>query len=262
MSIALWPEGAPHAKGDSPEDRPSLTPYPVESAHPTGAVVICPGGGYQVRASHEGEPVARWLNGIGITAFVLHYRVAPYRHPCPLLDAQRAIRYVRFHAKRWNVDPHKIGILGFSAGGHLASVASTHFDGGIGGAEDPIDRESCRPDLTVLCYPVITFGEHRHHGSMVNLIGEIADETMRRSLSSELQVGPGTPPAFLWHTADDSGVPAENSMLYAGALSRHRIPYELHIFPHGKHGLGLAEHDPHVGQWTRLCGQWLKKHGF
>jgi acetyl esterase/lipase len=262
QKINLWPQSVPYAQGNGPEDTPSLTPYLVENNERAGAVIVCPGGGYRVRAAHEGEPIARWLNSIGIHAFVLSYRVAPYTYPSALLDARRAIRTVRHRAEEWRIDPGKIGILGFSAGGHLASTAGTHYDQGNGGDAEPIERESSRPDALILCYPVITFGEYRHHGSMIALLGETPEEARRLSLSNEKQVTADTPPTFLWHTADDEGVPVENSMLFAQSLSVNKVPFELHVYESGRHGLGLAEDDASVGTWSTLCGLWLKKRGF
>lgn len=240
-----------------------LTEYRVSGDRPRGAVVVCPGGGYAHLAPHEGEPIAKWLNSLGISAVVAHYRRAPNRHPVPLQDAQRAIRHVRFHAAEWNVRPDRIGILGFSAGGHLAATAGTHFDAGNPDAADPIDRVSCRPDAMVLCYPVITFeAPHRHVGSMNNLLGENPPDDLRLSLSNELQVTSRTPPAFLWHTADDAGVPVENSLLFAQAMRKNNAPFSLHVFPSGRHGLGLAHGIPLVSEWTTLCAQWLLSLGF
>jgi acetyl esterase/lipase len=259
MSIYLWPENVPYALGQAEEDRPRLVPYIVESNKPTAAVIVCPGGGYARRAAHEGDPAAEWLNSIGISAFVLHYRVHPYKHPAPLSDAQRAIRYVRSHAEQWNINRSQIGILGFSAGGHLASTAGTRFDNGNPEAADPIDREQCRPDLMVLCYPVISFGEYRHQGSMNNLIGADASEELQAAFSNELQVTKDTPPTFLWHTSDDASVPVENSLLFAAALSKYNIPFELHSYESGRHGLGLAAEHPQAYTWTNLCELWLKK---
>jgi acetyl esterase/lipase len=252
-----------NAIGNTPaEERPRLTPYLPNAAAPTAAVIVCPGGGYRMLAPHEGEPVARWLNGLGIAAFVLEYRIAPERHPAPLHDAQRAIRLVRHHAAEWNVAPDRIGILGFSAGGHLAATAGTRYDAGDPRADDPVDRVSCRPDLMILCYPVITFVSERESASMSNLIGADAPGDLRRSLSAELQVTPETPPAFLWHTAEDASVPVDDSLRFASALHRAGIPFALHVFPHGRHGLGLASDDPTVGQWTTLCARWLADQGF
>ncbi|RSL33867.1 alpha/beta hydrolase [Salibacterium salarium] len=241
---------------------PSFTTYMKTSNQPTPAVIVCPGGGYTHRAEHEGEPVAEWLNFIGISAFVLHYRVHPYKHPAPLTDLQRAIRYVRGHAKEWNIDRERIGVLGFSAGGHLAATAGTHFDDGNMKATDLIERESSRPDVLALCYPVISFKKHRHQGSMEHLLGDAMDQELQHSLSLETQVTQKTPPAFIWHTADDDAVPIENSLLFASALSRMNVPFECHTFESGRHGLGLAVEDRDVSYWTKLCENWLKKHLF
>jgi acetyl esterase/lipase len=257
-SLPLWPDQRP-----SPDDvAPRLTPFLLDGLEMTGAVIVCPGGGYARRAPHEGEPVARWLNTLGIAAFVLDYRVAPHRHPTPLGDAQRAIRLVRSRAVDWRIRHDRIAILGFSAGGHLASSAGTHFDAGTPQAADLVERQSCRPDALVLCYPVITFGEHRHEGSMTNLLGPDPDAELRSFMSSELQVTADTPPTFIWHTGDDAAVPVENALLFASALRRHGVPFALHVFPHGRHGLGLASDDPVVGAWTGLCGRWLVGAGF
>lgn len=242
-AITLWPQDAPEVAGSLPDGIPMLKPYLPESAVPTGAIVVCPGGGYQRRADHEGEPVAHWLNTLDIAAFVVDYRVAPHRHPLPLLDAQRAIRTVRANSGRWNVDPQRVGILGFSAGGHLAATVATQWDGGEPHQADPIARVSCRPDVAILCYPVISFMHASHTGSMTNLLGE-------------------TPPAFLWHTADDDVVDVENSLLFASALRRHGVPFALHVFPSGAHGLGLAEDHPEAAIWTGLCARFLQRTGF
>lgn len=263
MRIELWPEGAPYAQGETPEDRPAITPYLVEGGEePVPAVVVLPGGGYSGRAYHEGEPIAQWLNSLGVSAFVLDYRVAPYKHPSPLLDAQRALRYVRSQAGQWKVDPKRLGILGFSAGGHLASTAGTHYDAGNPDAEDPVERESSRPDFMVLCYPVITFGEFRHDGSRVNLIGEDAAEELVELLSNELQVTEDTPPTFIWHTSDDPAVPVENALLFASGLSKQKVPFEIHSYMTGRHGLGLAETHPEAQTWPDLCARWMKRLGF
>jgi acetyl esterase/lipase len=257
-SFPLWPDQQ-EVPGDS---APRLTPFLLDGPEPTGAVIVCPGGGYGGRAAHEGAPVARRLNSLGIAAFLLDYRVAPHRHPIPLGDAQRAIRTVRQRAAEWRIRPDHIGILGFSAGGHLAASAGTHYDAGNPQAADVIDRQSSRPDALVLCYAVITFGEYRHNGSMVNLLGPEPPEDLRHHMSNELQVTSDTPPTFLWHTADDASVPVENALLFAGALRRNGVPFALHVYPHGKHGLGLAPDDPIVSTWPTLCGQWLTSLGF
>lgn len=255
--LPLWPTGSAEIDGIDPADVPRLTPYLCGAEKPTGAVVVCPGGGYFLRAEHEGEPVARRLNEFGIHAFVLDYRVAPHRHPAPQHDAQRAIRLVRRHAAAWHVRPDRIAILGFSAGGHLAATAGTQFDHGDVAAPDPIERQSARPDALILCYPVISFDAVSHPGSADNLLGPDSSDDLRRLLSAELHVTADTPPAFLWHTGDDAGVPNEHSLLFAAALRRNGVPFALHIFPHGEHGLGLAPEHPQVSAWAALCGQWL-----
>ncbi|MFC5649108.1 alpha/beta hydrolase [Paenibacillus solisilvae] len=260
--IELWPEGAPLAAGSTDEDRPAITPYLVEGIG-KGAVIVCPGGGYGGRADHEGEPIALWLNGLGISAFVLRYRVAPYQYPCALNDVQRAIRHVRLHAEDWGIDSGKIGVLGFSAGGHLTASAGTLYDSGNPNAADPVDRQSSRPDLLVLCYPVITMEKtYTHEGSRHNLLGAVPDEALVNRLSTERQVTSDTPPTFLWHTSDDGAVPVENSLAFAASLSRAGVPFDLHVYEKGRHGLGLAAEDEHVATWTSVCGLWLKRYGF
>ena len=258
----LWEKNIPGFDLAIDQKAPNITPYLVKTDKPHGAVIVCPGGGYWGKADHEGVPIASWLNNAGISAFVLDYRVAPYKHPYPMLDAQRAIRLVRYQSTNWNILPDKIGILGFSAGGHLTSTAGTHFDYGNPQAADPVEQVSCRPDAMVLCYPVISFHKYRHVGSMVALIGERPPRELRESLSNEKQVTDQTPPAFIWHTASDDAVPVENSLLFASALSKHHIPFEMHVFPEGAHGLGLATEYPVVSQWTGLCITWLKGMGF
>ena len=261
-AIPLWPEGAPGIEEATPQEVPTITPYLLDTTEKRAAVIVCPGGGYAMRAPHEAEPISRWLNSIGVVSFVCDYRVAPYKHPRPLQDAQRAVRWVRANADACGVDPAKIGILGFSAGGHLVATAGTHYDAGDPQAADPIDRVSCRPDALVLCYAVISSGPCGHQGSFQNLLGEDASVELRWSMSNELQVTPDTPPSFLWHTADDGGVPVENSLGFAGALSRCKVPFDLHVFQHGAHGLGLASDDPHVSKWTSCCETWLRGLGW
>jgi acetyl esterase/lipase len=264
LPLPLWPAGTvPGSLGDAPVDVPTITPYLLPPGErPRGAVVVCPGGGYARLAPHEGEPVARWLNGIGIAAFVLRYRVAPYRHPHPLLDAQRAMRTVRHLAARWGIDASKVALLGFSAGGHLAVTAGTHHDAGVAKADDPIERRGCRPDALVLCYPVVSFHEPGHPGSLANLVGAGAPEDLRLFLSGEAQVCTDTPPAFVWHTSDDAAVPALHSILFCSALARHGVRYELHVYESGRHGLGLAADNVRVGTWTQHCGAWLLGMGY
>jgi acetyl esterase/lipase len=261
--IKLWPDAAPGAIGNEPADVPTITPYLPPRERATGAaVVVCPGGGYQMLADHEGRPVAEWLNSIGIAAFVLKYRIAPrYHHPAPMLDAQRALRTVRARAAEWGIDPRRIGILGFSAGGHLASTAATHFDAGRAAA-DPVERVSSRPDLVILIYPVITMREQTHGGSKRNLIGERPDPQLVALMSNDEQVTKETPPAFLIHTVNDDAVPVENSLLFAAALRRAGVPYEMHLYERGPHGFGLAPNDPALSSWPERCADWLRLHGF
>jgi acetyl esterase/lipase len=215
----LWPNGAPGALGTADEDKPSLTPYLAKSPNGT-AVIVCPGGSYMHLAmDHEGVQVARWLNSLGISAFVLQYRLGPkYHHPAMINDAQRAIRTVRSRATALHIDPSRIGIWGFSAGGHLASTAATHFDAGNPSAPDPIDRAGSRPDFAILAYPVISFGEFAHVGSRDNLLGKNPDPKLVEDLSNDLRVTAQTPPTFLFHTTTDTTVPVENSVRFYLAL--------------------------------------------
>ncbi len=259
----LWPDGAPGAKGDQPEDKPTLIIHLPEASNATGsAVCICPGGGYgHLAMDHEGHQIARWLNSMGAAGFIVDYRHRRkgYGHPAPLQDAQRAIRTVRARAAEWNVDPERIGVMGFSAGGHLASTAATHFDSGNPDAEDPIERASCRPDFAILCYAVIALGEpYTHRGSQRNLLGEDPDPELVRSLSNEKQVTPETPPTFLFHTDEDTGVPPENSVYFYLALRRAKVPAEMHIYRRGRHGLGLAPETPGTSNWPKQCEEWMR----
>ena len=265
-AVPVWEGTPPGYQSKYHQPFPTLAPFLVNNSQPSGAVVVLPGGGYGRKAGHEAEPVARWLNTLGISAFVLDYRVAPYQHPIPLLDARRAIQLVRSRATEWGVDPGRVGILGFSAGGHLASTTGTHFeavqDGAAAAAAAGIDQFSFRPDAMILCYPVISFSEYAHAGSMENLLGPRPAADQRAWLSNEKQVSAQTPPTFLWHTADDQSVPVENSLMFASALARNKVRFELHVFEHGDHGVGLAQGHPYAGSWTELCGNWLKNIGF
>ncbi len=267
-AFPLWPNGAPGALGKHPEDIPTLTPYFPDPSKATGAaIVICPGGGYAGLARHEGVDYARFLNESGIAGFVLKYRLgsAGYRHPAMLEDAARAVRTVRARATEWRLDPHRIGIMGSSAGGHLASTLLTHFDAGQADATDPIERQSSRPDLGILCYAVITMGPFTHEGSKRNLLGDHPSPELVRYLSNELQVTKDTPPCFIWHTWEDKTVPVENALLFAEALRRASVPFDLHIYQQGGHGLGLGTStwDPaRRHPWTHDCVYWLKVQGF
>lgn len=262
--VPLWSGEAPGSQGTEDRDRPTLTIFlPGRDAVSTG-VIVCPGGGYGALAdNHEGRQVANWLNSMGIAAFVLKYRLGPkYHHPVELGDAQRAIRMVRAQAKQFGVATNRIGIMGFSAGGHLASSAGTHFDAGNSSASDPIDQQSSRPDFLILGYPVISFTTpYTHKGSLKNLLGDNPDPKLVESLSSELQVTAQTPPTFLFHTNADTGVPAENSVLFYLALRKNNVPAEIHIFEKGPHGVGLAMRDPALSIWPTLLKAWLQGRG-
>jgi acetyl esterase/lipase len=269
--VVLWPQGAPGALGHAPEDVPTLTPYPAPKEKATGAaVVVCPGGGYgHLSLEHEGRAVAEWLNSIGVTAFVLKYRLGPrYHHPAMLQDAARAVRTVRARAAEWGLDPARVGILGFSAGGHLASTAGTHFDSGRADAADPIERVSSRPDVMILIYPVITMREKTHAGSKKNLLGDNPTPELVALLSNEEQVTKETPPAFLVHTMTDAAVPVENTLMLVSALRRAGVPFELHLYERGPHGFGLGTArdgkpaDPVLSTWPAHCADWLRLHGF
>lgn len=265
--IPLWPDGAPGARGSQPHDTPSLRVFAPTAEQRTGAaIVVCPGGGYGGLADHEGTDYALYLNQVGITAFVLNYRLAThgYRHPAMLQDANRAIRFVRAHAQDWGIDPQRVGIMGSSAGGHLASTAVTHFDAGDPTAADPIERQSSRPDLGILCYAVITMGEFTHEGSKRNLLGPDPSPELVRLLSNELQVTKETPPCFVWHTGEDPVVPVENSLQFAQALRKAGVPFDLHVYQKGPHGIGLRDKPPfaQVHPWARDLVFWLKERGF
>ena len=265
----LWPDGAPGAKGTADGDKPSLTIYlPPKDKANGAAVVIFPGGGYgHLAMDHEGHQIAEWLNSFGVAGFIVQYRHsrsgAGYGHPAPLQDAQRAIRTVRSGAKKWNVDPDRIGIIGFSAGGHLASSAGTHFQQRYSEVKDEIDRASCRPDFMILMYPVISFTESfTHTGSRKNLLGENPDTVLVENLSNEKQVTPETPPTFLVHADDDKGVPPENSIAFYLALKKANVPAEMHIYEKGGHGFGPGAGKGPVSSWMLRCSEWMRGRGF
>jgi acetyl esterase/lipase len=260
----LWPNGAPGAQGDQDADKPMLFPFVVPEGRGVGtAVIVCPGGGYQNLAMEkEGTDIARWLNSLGVSAFVLRYRLGPkYHHPIELGDAQRAIRTIRSHAATYRVSPDRIGIMGFSAGGHLASSAATHFDAGNASAADSIDQVSSRPDFLILGYPVISFLNYTHQGSKRNLLGENPDPKLVETMSSEMAVTSQTPPTFLFHTNADTGVPPENSVLFYMALRKAGVPAEMHIYERGPHGVGLATTDEALSTWPQRLADWLRVRG-
>ena len=264
-TVLLWPNGAPGALGTEDSDQPSLTIFlPVKNQANGTGVIVCPGGSYMALASnHEGRQVANWLNSLGIAAFVLKYRLGPrYHHPIELGDAQRAIRLVRAHATEYGIAPDRLGVMGFSAGGHLAATMGTHFDNGNATDPDAIQRAGSRPDFLVLGYPVISFTTpYTHQGSLHNLLGDNPDSKLMQSLSNELQVTAQTPPTFLFHTTEDKTVPVENSVLFYLALRKAGVAAEMHIFERGPHGVGLALRDPALAMWPELLANWLRMRG-
>lgn len=275
--LKLWPEGTPgEVVSPKPEEtfegkrvrfvsEPTLTVYLPSKANNTGAaVIICPGGGYGIEAmDHEGYEVAEFLQNHGIAGIVLKYRL-PFGHSeLPLQDAQQAMRLVRFHAEEWQLDTKRIGIAGFSAGGHLASTLSTHYDSGTMDSKSPVARIGCRPDFSVLIYPVITFKEEwGHMGSRENLIGKTHDWKIIGNFCNELQVNSKTPPAFLALADDDTAVPPRNSIEYYLALKREGIPAELHIFREGGHGFGMHKTGKPHDQWPLMVVEWMKSMKF
>jgi acetyl esterase/lipase len=267
--LPLWPQGAPLAKGQTENDQPWMDVYPADKHQATGAAfVVCPGGGYGGHAiNHEGDQIARHFHGLGIHAFVLHYRLGSkgYHYPVQLIDVQRAIRVVRSKAGEMKFDANRIGIIGFSAGGHLTSMAATLFDEKPEGATtDEIDKLSARPDLAVPCYPVISMSDDfGHKGSRKNLLGpNDSNEELACSLSTYARVTPQTPPCFIFQTDDDTVVPAENAVQFYLALRRNKVPAEMHIFKPGKHGVGLAQNDAVLSVWPDLLTEWLRLNGF
>ena len=264
-NVPLWAGQAPDAIGTTEADQPSLDVYLLSSTQSSAAVLVVPGGSYQYLAlDHEGAQVARWLNDRGVTAFVLHYRIAPrYHYPAPIADGERAMRFIRAHATEYGIDPHRIGIWGFSAGGHLAASVTTHFDHGQPDAADPIGRVSDRPDFSILAYGVLSMqAEIAHPGSRLNLLGPVPDPALVEDFSNEKQVTRDTPPCFLFHTANDTVVPVENSLRFYAALQRVGVPSEMHIFEKGDHGVGLAQKNEQLRKWPELVEGWMRLHGW
>jgi len=264
QELPLWESGAPGAVGSEDADRPTLTVYrAARGANGTG-VVVAPGGAYGGLAlDHEGRQIAGFFNAMGVTAFILKYRLGPrYRHPIQLGDARRAIRLARSRATELGILPNRLGMMGFSAGGHLTATAGTQFDNGKPEAADPIERVNSRPDFLILSYPVISFDPAiTHAGSVRNLLGENAEPRLIEELSADLRVTSETPPTFLFHTNADTGVPPENSVRFYLALRQAKVPAELHIFENGPHGVGLALADPALSVWPTLLTNWLRDGG-
>jgi acetyl esterase/lipase len=257
-TFRLWPGRAPEARGSGPADTPVVQVFvPAPGVVPGSSIVVCPGGGYGGLTQHEGAVIGRWLAMNGVTAFVLRYRVGPkYHHPIELGDALRAIRFVRSRAEAWKLDPKRIGIMGFSAGGHLASSAATHHTEGDARSEDPVERVSSRPDVQILIYPVITMGPGTHQGSRNNLLGPNPSRELIDQVSSEKHVRGTTPPAFLVHSVNDNDVPVLNSDAYVEALTKFKVPYEYLRGNLGGHGFGLTE------AWSERCIAWLRAQRF
>lgn len=266
QAVPLWEGNVPGAVAGEAADRPFLTPYLPASGQATGTgVVVFPGGGYgHLAVDHEGRQIAEWLNSRGVAAFVVEYRLGPtYQHPAMLQDAQRAIRMVRSRSSDWGVEPDRIGVIGFSAGGHLASTTGTHFEDEVPGVGDAVDNVPARPDFMMLIYPVITMqSAYTHRGSRTNLLGQEPDAAALWSLSNETQVTPSTPPTFLVHTTDDAGVPVENSILFYRALREAGVPVEMHIYETGPHGFGLGTDNPLLSSWAELAERWMQSHGW
>jgi len=264
QEILLWEHGAPGALGQADTDKPTITAYLAPRGSSGTAVIVAPGGGYQNLAmEHEGRQIAYWLNAMGVSAFVLKYRLGPrYHHPVELGDAQRAIRTVRSRAAEFSVIPDRIGMMGFSAGGHLTSTAGTHFDAGKADATDPVERASSRPDFLILGYPVISFDPAvAHAGSVRNLLGDNPDPKLIEDLSNDRRVTAQTPPTFLFHTSNDPAVPVENSVRFFLALRKANVPAEMHLFENGPHGVGMALADPALSPWTSLLLNWMRSRG-
>ena len=265
-TIRLWERGEYRGAMDDGFS-PVLESYVLDGDRRRDAVLICPGGGYEYTSPRESEPVALKFNAAGFHAFVLHYSVAPRRHPLPLLDLSRAVCLVRERAGIWNVRADGIVVCGFSAGAHLAASLGVHWNKAFALEAAGISAGQNRPDALVLCYPVISSGEFAHRGSFGNLLGSRPGPELLREVSLENHVDDSTPPTFLWHTFADGAVPLENSLLFAAALRKQGIPFELHVYPDGEHGLALANEetgacrfapDPHVATWIDLCIGWIR----
>ncbi len=266
-AIRLWEAAAPGALGEKPADIPTLAPYLPEASARNGAtVLILPGGGYANLAEHEGKGYAEWFVARGFTAYVLKYRLgsANYHHPIMLQDAARALRMVRAFAKRDGLDPQRIAVIGSSAGGHLAATLETQFDSPESrpAQTDAIDAESARPDIAILCYPVITMGEFTHAGSKANLLGKEPSPDLVKQMSAENRVTAQTPPTFIWSTFEDKTVPIENSLAFAQALRKAGVPFSLHIYEKGSHGLGFGRPSRPAPPWADDLVYWLKERNF
>ena len=264
--VLLWPNGAPGALGDTEDDKPRLYPYLPGTKSTTAAVLVIPGGGYtDVAIAHEGFQLARWLNAQGVTAFVLDYRVGPYKYPVEIQDGMRALRYVRAHAADYGIDANRVGVWGSSAGGHLASTLGVHGNDAAPLPEqsDAIDKIDARPNFMILAYPVISMQlPETHKGSLQNLLGDAPDPQLQQKFSNQLAVNAQTPPTFLFATTNDPTVPVENSLDMYRALERAHIPAELHIYDYKNHGCGLCGDIPELSTWPLLLRNWLMHTGW
>ncbi len=257
--VKLWEKNTPYFCTEYGQEEPTLVPYLLQDGKTHPCIIVFAGGGYDHRAYHEGEPVAQWLNTIGFHAFVLEYRLRPYTHDAMVSDAVRSVRLVRYRAEAFGIDPNKIGVLGFSAGGHLAYMTALRYKDGSVNPEDPTDSVSGRPDFAVACYAVASFEKFAHMGTAECFLGEGFTTLDLHTFSAEQNVTPDTPPMFLWHTAGDEVVPVENSLNMAKALRANRVPFSLHIYPNGGHGLGLAADIPLTSNWTKDLKAWLSE---
>ncbi len=260
----LWETGkVPYFCTEYGQEEPAITPFLLDNGRKNGCVIVCPGGGYACRMeSYEGAEIAQWLNQNGISAVLLHYRVHPYQYPAMTEDVQRAVRYVRYRAGDWSIDPEKVGVIGFSAGGHLASTTAYCFDRGREDG-DAVDRFSSRPDAVLLCYAVLTMGRYADRGTHDNFLKGLPEEhELERAFSAECAVREDAPPCFLFHTQDDSYVPVQNSLMMYETLTEKGVRSELHIFPCGDHGVGLGASVPGTCQWPTLAVDFLKRQGF
>lgn len=266
-NIYLWDKDIPYYNSEFENEHnfnaPSITPFIIDDGKKHPCLLVCPGGGYTHRADHEGEGTAVWLNKHGINAFVLNYRVAPYKHPVPLTDAKRAMRYIKYNADKFNIDSDKVGIIGFSAGAHIAACVSEYFDEFDSKLNDEIDEVDAKPDVCVLCYPVISLSEYyAHKGSAMYLTGD--DKALAEKLSCEKNVREDMPPVFIWHTFEDASVPVLNSIRMAEALSEKNIDTELHLFQNGRHGSSIVKARDIKGTniWPELLKKWLIRKGY
>lgn len=261
----LWPSGAPGAVGTEDQDKPRLEIFAGYGPGPRTAVIVCPGGGYiHLAYEKEGTQIAEWLNLRGITAFVLTYRLFPrYSYPSPILDGYRSVRWVRSHAAEFGVDPNRIGMWGFSAGGHLVGMVGTHFDDGNPQAPDPVDRVSDRPDFVISSYGALSLQPgFSKPGAMGNLLGPHPSPGLIDDVSPDMHVSPRTPPYFLFATTFDDGVPALSTVSFYTALVRAGVPAEMHIFQQGPHGVGLGQSYPELASWPDLLENWLRLNGW